>query len=228
MVRFDNYKPDRYLRFSYKPQLLIKLMKNKRTINLSKCFFYCLIFIAVGSCKEPVKKVQLPAVKPVSVQQKPEYLIYGLPQPPDRQNAEAIIASRWGFSFKTVAGCEVSEKLADSVAVHNHKIDLILEKKHGKKWYKPFKKLVDAELITYKKIILLLDRQERNIRKNEELKKEDGGLYYILYATKNPLVYQASAEGLRKIKNRYERITFYKYLVNAKTAEVTLVVGKPI
>ncbi|RYE23632.1 MAG: hypothetical protein EOP42_23095 [Sphingobacteriaceae bacterium] len=188
---------------------------------VAKYFFYGLLIALVYSCEEPkktpVKKVQAPAAQP-----KLEYLTYGLPRPPDRQNAESLVAKRWGFSFKTVAGCEVTEKLTDSVAAHNHQIDLILEKKHGKEWYKPFSKLVDAELITYKKIIALLEKQERNILKNKELKKEDTRLLYYLDATPDPLVYNASAEGLRKVKNQYERVIFYHYLINLKTAEVKL------
>lgn len=99
---------------------------------------------------------------------------------------------------------------------------MILEKKHGKEWYKPFKKAVDAELINYKKIIALLKKQEVNIRKNKELKKEDTRLLYFLYTTPNPLIYNASAKGLNKVKDQYERVIFYRYLINLKTDEVKL------
>ncbi len=170
-------------------------MESAKNIFHSRCLYYGIVLIMCGSCRESTMKVKTPAVT-----KKLEYLIFGLPPAADRQNAEAIVADRWGFSFKTVGGCVVTEKLTDSVAEHNHQIDLILERTHGKDWYTPFKKEVDKEMLVDKRVIALLSQEKRNINKANELITEDGILQYTLYATTHPLIYKASAEALKQLK----------------------------
>lgn len=60
-------------------------------------------------------------------------LVYGLPDF-EKQQVEMVIAGQYGFKFKTVAGCVVSDALRDSVATENQKTEAILVQRFGKEW----------------------------------------------------------------------------------------------
>jgi len=60
-------------------------------------------------------------------------LVYGLPDF-ERQEAEMVIAKQYGFKFKTVAGCMVSDTFRDSVEINNRKTEDILVQRYGKEW----------------------------------------------------------------------------------------------
>ena len=70
-------------------------------------------------------------------------LVYGLPNF-EKQHAEMIIAKQYGFKFKTVAGCTVSEALRDSVAIKNRITEDILAQRYGKEWKFRFYANVDS------------------------------------------------------------------------------------
>jgi len=176
-----------------------------------------LAVMLLGSCQTRETKAQAPVVH-----QQMEYLTYGLPPAPDRQSAENVVASRWGFRYKTVAGCVVTTQLTDSVEAHNKAIDRILSKKHGEKWYVPFNKLVNTQLTTNKKIFMLLDREPNNNRARAGLKKQGYNLQYDLQPTASMQVYNASAGGLQQFKGKIRWVSFYRYQVNLKTNTVRL------
>lgn len=74
-------------------------------------------------------------------------LRYGL-QKVWQQNAEHTVSDRWGIKYYTVAGCIVSKKIIDSVAMHNRIMEKKIASKYGKRWNKKFNKEVNLE---YKK-----------------------------------------------------------------------------
>jgi hypothetical protein len=60
-------------------------------------------------------------------------LVYGLPDF-EKQLTETVIAKQYGFKFKTVGGCMVSDWLRDSVETNNRITENILAERYGNEW----------------------------------------------------------------------------------------------
>ena len=67
-------------------------------------------------------------------------LTYGIPPDFASENAQSVIAEKWGLEFYRVGGCTLTEELVDSVRRHNKKVEALIEKKYGKSWEVPFDK----------------------------------------------------------------------------------------
>jgi len=61
--------------------------------------------------------------------------------------SRACVARRWGFTYRTIAGCVVTKELVDSAAKHNSEVEKALAQKHGPDWKGRFESEV-AEAIT--------------------------------------------------------------------------------
>jgi hypothetical protein len=72
------------------------------------------------------------------------YYTYGLPAI-ERLNARDIVAERYGFYYRSIAGCVINEEMMDTVRPHNERIDKKLALRHGKNWRKKFDREVEAE-----------------------------------------------------------------------------------
>lgn len=154
-------------------------------------------------------------------------LIYGLPNF-ERQNSENVIAQKWGIDFFSIAGCVVSKELEDSVEQQNRKVKPLIEKKFGKDWYKRFDKEVDAEFEIEKKVSVLIDGLNYIEKKQGEMEKEGNGLHYIMTPVANTTKYNVSVQGWGKWKGEEEWLTYYKLLIDYKTATVKLLSDKVI
>jgi len=84
-------------------------------------------------------------------------LTYGLPHF-EMQNAENVVATRYGFHYYGVAGCDVNQELEDSVEKVNAPVYAYLEKRHGKGWYDKFTKDVEKEFLVQKEVLDLLEK----------------------------------------------------------------------
>ena len=150
------------------------------------------------------------------------FLTYGMPIPGDRRNAENVIANKWGFYTKSVAGCIVTKQLTDSVADHNKLVQQAMNERFGKGWDKKFEREVARELTIQQKVIVLLDKLPSNIKKRLELEKEGNGLHYYLSPAKDTLLYNADAEGWGTVKGKYVWVSYYRYLVDVKHLTVKI------
>ncbi|MBX7240699.1 MAG: hypothetical protein K1X92_03040 [Bacteroidia bacterium] len=74
-------------------------------------------------------------------------LITGIPPVPEYENARDTIARKWGIQFIWVAGCIVSEKLADSIDRCNLEMEKRMQEKYGKDWYLQFDKDIRNQII---------------------------------------------------------------------------------
>ena len=70
-------------------------------------------------------------------------LTYGLADF-NKQAVEIVIAAQYGFKFRTVSGCLVSDSLKDSVAIENRFTEDTLAQKYGKAWRFRFYADVDS------------------------------------------------------------------------------------
>ena len=89
-------------------------------------------------------------------------LTYGLPNF-DREQAEMVVATLYGFKFKAAAGCLVSDAIVDSIAVENYITEGILAQKYGKEWKLGF----------YAKVDSILQKENRFILKEQKGLKKD-------------------------------------------------------
>jgi hypothetical protein len=149
-----------------------------------------------------------------------EYWVYGLPGPMYRQVAEEVVANKWGFTYKRVAGCMVTQKLQDNVKLHNESVNLALTDKFGKNWEAREAKEEDAEFVTEAKVIALLDKLKKNQVKRNQLEKEGNGLDYDMQPLSNSLQYNVSANGWGTIKGKDAWVSYYRYLVDLQNNTV--------
>lgn len=50
------------------------------------------------------------------------------------ERSRARVARRWGFSYRSIAGCIVSQELLDTADRHNGAVEAALAQKHGADW----------------------------------------------------------------------------------------------
>ncbi len=138
------------------------------------------------------------------------------------ENASYIVANKWGFRDKRIAGCVVTKALVDSVKEHNNQVNKALTAKFGKDWHAKFDKEVEDEFTTEKKAIALLNQQTTTIQKRKGLEKEGNGLSFHLDLTGKNSVYTANAIGWGKVNGKDGYVSYYKYLINLNNSKVTL------
>ena len=71
----------------------------------------------------------------------------GIPQDAKYENALKIIGKKWGIEYYWVAGCIVSDKLADSMEKNNSEVLKRIELKFGKDWYTKFHQEINQQII---------------------------------------------------------------------------------
>lgn len=62
-----------------------------------------------------------------------EIYTYGLPDF-DGERARLRVAKRWGFTYRAIAGCVVTQELLDSADQHNQLVETAIAKRHGPDW----------------------------------------------------------------------------------------------
>jgi hypothetical protein len=152
-------------------------------------------------------------------------LVYGLPNF-ERQNSEALVAHKYGFRFFGAAGCVVTKEFEDSVERENKPVYALIEKKHGKGFWKRFNSEVDEEFKKQQDVEKLLWSQPYLKKKDEEMQKEDNGLDYWLEWTKDKNIYNVKAYGWGKDKGGSRLMVFYKLKVDLGKRKVVLVSDK--
>lgn len=71
-------------------------------------------------------------------------LTYGLPDFA-RQNASELVQAKWNIQFYFVAGCVVTQELADSVKRENENVLKLIEAAYGSNWKDKFDEEVEEE-----------------------------------------------------------------------------------
>ena len=104
---------------------------------ISRLFFLVAISL---SCAAKAQKIGT-----VPTDTSVQLLSYGL-QRPWHQNARNLIAEKYGFSYKTIAGCVVTKELVDSANKRNTAVRKKLEERYGHDFWPRFEKEVKAEM----------------------------------------------------------------------------------
>jgi len=148
-------------------------------------------------------------------------LVYGLPNF-ERENAQNIVAKKYGFSFYPVAGCLVSQELIDSTAKENNIVRGVLIKKYGKDFWSRFEKEVNKEQKQQEKVIKILSKQPFLQALEQQLNKDGNGINYYLEPTGNLNEYDANIYGWGVYNNTSARVSFYRLKVNLKSQVVSI------
>jgi hypothetical protein len=143
----------------------------------------------------------------------------------ERENAEGVIARKYGIRFYAVAGCVVTEELEDSVKKENQVVYATIEKKYGKNFWKKFDEEVDEEFVKEETVKELLNKQQYINNKQNELDKEGNGLSYIMNP-KAPGIYDVIAYGWGKIKEEDKLVIYYRLLVHTADKSVKMMSNK--
>lgn len=177
---------------------------------------FTLITVLALSCSTKGQKVAPPR-KDTTLR----ILVYGLPDF-ERQNAEGLIAKKYGFMFYGVAGCDVSEELEDSVKKENEPVYALLEKKYGTDFWKRFRAEVEEEFQTEKEVEKLLWQRPYLKEKDAELAKEGNGLHFDMDWTPKKGVYAVIANGWGKWKGEDRMMVYYRLKVDLNQRKVQL------
>lgn len=195
----------------------------KRSLSALTFSIVLTIGLNIGCKPKSPKATQGKVVSKADSTERTVFYTYGLPNSVESETATSVVAAKWGFGYKSVAGCMVSEKLLDSVQKHNELVKQGLIIKYGKDWQERFNREVATELAAYKRVIALLDKQKQNIHKRTELEKEGNGLQYYISPTGKERLYQAKAVGWGKLNGKDAYVSYYKYVVDLNKATVKLV-----
>lgn len=152
-------------------------------------------------------------------------LVYGLPDF-ERQNAEGLIARKYGFIFYGVAGCDVSSELEDSVERENKPVYALLEKKYGKDFWKRFWAEVEAECQIEKEVEKLLWQQPYLKQKEAVLAGEGNGLHFDMDWTPKKGVYSVIANGWGTWQGEDRMMVYYRLKVDLNQRKVQLLSDK--
>ena len=155
------------------------------------------------------------------------YLTYGLPKEAISANAQWVIANKWGFTYKGVAGCIVNNELADSVQVHNDIVSTVLTKKFGENWNNKFDKEVVTELRKEQAIIALVKKEKYIINTEALLHKDGNGLQFTLDPVIGTL-YNVTASGwdMRAEKPRW--VIYYKLSADYSLNKIVVISDKTL
>lgn len=150
-------------------------------------------------------------------------LTYGLPNF-EMQNAENVVAARYGFHYYGVGDCDVNQELEDSVKKVNAPVYAYLEKRHGKGWCDNFTKDVEKEFLVQKEVLSLLEKEPVIIKRQKLLEKDSNGLEYILEEITTSK-YDVLAYGWGKLtpNTKEELVVYYHLVVDLKKKSVKLV-----
>lgn len=188
----------------------------RKTKNPTTHLFTMILLIFFTACQQDSKNdTQL------DKGEKLRLLTYGIPPDFASENAQSVIAEKWGLEFYRVGGCTLTEELVDSVRRHNKKIEELIEKKYGKSWEVTFDKEVNEELNKQKIAYSLLDKEKRIRIKQTALLKEGNALQYHFKKLTNG-IYIVSVTGWGQIKGKDAYVSYFRYLVDIENKQVKL------
>ncbi len=108
-----------------------------------KNFMYLILITVLSivvSCKQKSTKQKFIETPNKSVTESiPTFLIYGELMPDGYiKQKDSSITQKFGFNIKRVAGCEITNKLVDSVKTINQKNNEIMRSQYGNNWKQKF------------------------------------------------------------------------------------------
>lgn len=154
------------------------------------------------------------------------YLSYRSPTDARTQNVRSATSKKWGLSYKSVGGCIVTGKLADSVYHHNRKVNDAMNARFGKNWEKQYIKDYQQELARQNKAMTLLNKEPLIIKKRKQLTKEYTDIQIYLIPRSTPTLYDAYISCYENRGENPRYIQVYQYEVDIDKPTVKLLNDK--
>lgn len=172
-----------------------------------------MIFQCSSSTQAQNKKVRYPI------------LVYGVPPDPITQNAERVVAEKWGVEFIAVAGCDIPNDKKDSVQQHNQQVYDLLAEQNGQDWQIQFYKEIEEEALREQKIMEIIDK---DIAWQKRLAKEKNGDYFLyqfypIHGTEN---YDVKVSNYEEWKSKNSRVIYFKLRVDKTHQKVKIISDK--
>jgi hypothetical protein len=139
-----------------------------------------------------------------------------------RPHSLNIVANKWGFEYRHIGGCDVTQELRDSIQTNNDFVDSVLKRRFGNGWEKRFAKEVKAEDQIDQKVIKIVDRIPVVIEKRKA--NSDETIRYTL----KPISYTSKykVEGNYVASNPMRVIRTFSLIVDYKTNEAQILSDK--
>lgn len=169
--------------------------------------------------------VSISATQAQTVQPKYRLLVYGLPDFL-RQNAEDVIANKWGIEFYPVGDCSTSQEVADSAEKHNTAVKALIAKKHGRQWSKRFNEEVNAEFARQQQIKAWIESLDYVKKKKAEMEANGEIFFNLLTPIPHTHKYDVQIRGWEKYNGEDTFFRFYCFEVDYKTRRVQLISDK--
>ena len=190
--------------------------KSVQQMNHTTHLFTILLLILFTACQQDSKNDTQ-----FNKGEKLRLLTYGILLDFASENAQSVIAEKWGLEFYRVGGCTFTKELVDSVRRHNKKVEVLIEKKYGKSWEVTFDKEINEELNKQKIAYSLLDKEKRITIMQTALLKEGNALQYHFKKLTNG-TYIVSVTGWGQIKGIDAYVSYFRYLVDIENKQVKL------
>lgn len=154
-----------------------------------KNFLLLIILIFALSCSSKNRQ----SVSTVGQDTLIKVLSYGYPSMYAFQQDK--VAHKYGFRFITVADCEVTDKLVDSVATINKIAYLKIEKLNGKDWNERYERDILTEFTRDSTIIAKIEKLDFIKDKDRELEKWGNGLDFFVDSSLGQDIYRVNVLG---------------------------------
>ena len=185
-----------------------------KKIAIPKCLllsFMTIIVFNVANAQKPQSRYRI--------------LTYGLPNFL-RQNAEDVIANKWGIEFYPVGDCLTPRAIADSADKHNATVEAQIAQKYGQQWKKQFYKEVDEEFVRQQKIIALAESIDYVKKKKKEMEANEQIFYNLLTPIPHTNKYDVQIRGWEKYNGEDIFFRFFQFEADYKTNRIKLISDK--
>lgn len=118
--------------------------------HIMKASFVLLVLLILFSCNDKQHQQKTDSLaKKMKLDSNATFRLLrsGIPQDAKFENALKVIGKKWGIEYYWVAGCIVSDKLADSMEKNNSEVLKRIELKYGKDWYTKFHQEINQQII---------------------------------------------------------------------------------
>lgn len=193
--------------------------------SINNIFFVVLLLLACNDSPTPINvtSIKEASTKPILHEPQDSSLrILTSGRLIIRPHSLDIVANKWGFEYRHIGGCDVSQELLDSMETNNDFVYSILNRRFGNGWKKKFDKEVKEEDQRDQKVIKIVDRIPIVIGKRKS--NDDKTVRYTLEPIPHTSKYKV--EGNFVASDPIRVIRTFSLLVDYKTKETQILSDK--
>jgi uncharacterized transporter YbjL len=139
----------------------------------------------------------------------------------EHDRANETIGRKYNIAYVSVAGCEVTTELLDSIHKENEKTSKALIEKFGTSWSQTFRNEVKQMLVTQKKIDALLQQNKIVAAKQKQIaKKDEVSLIYTINLTERKNIFKVAITYYAKENEVFTLKHFKTAFVNLQTKHI--------